>query len=942
MVKAILIFLEDYMPNSCISVRKASIHNLKNVDVDIPHASIVTVTGLSGSGKSSLALDTIASEGFRRYVQSLSVYARQFLDRKAKAPLESISGILPAISIVPGNSVTNTRSTVATTTELHDLFRLLFVRAGDIFCACGRKVEKSSSRAVVKQVAENFEGQSVLVLALFGKVGDFVSEESFSTAMDALRAGGFRRVMAGGSMFVVDRPDSDAGVFEKIKSACGGKDRFFIVVDRRKVDALKLSSLVSSVKLAYKAGKGIIAVCPAGLDGEMEFFCERLVCPDCGKTLCEPVPQDLSFNSPAGACANCKGFGSVFDIDLDRVIPDWGKSVNEGAIAAWKGKASARMLSRLKKASAEHGIDLDLPLDELEQEKLDIILHGCKGYPGVYGFFKMLEGKLYKMHVRVFLSRYRKYVDCPECAGTRLGAKASRIKLGGLAIYELCRMDIKNAGAFIAQLKLGTEKQRIARVVLRQVKNRIKALCDMGIGYLTLDRLTRTLSGGEAQRINLAAAVSGELVDTLFVLDEPTLGLHPSDRPKLIGLLAQLKEKSNTVIVIDHDRGVIENSDYVLEMGPGAGVNGGQVVFWGTPAQVLKDKKSVTGKYLRGQSRLKRPSGAESKKQGTLRIKGARQHNLDNIDVDIPLGRFVCVTGVSGAGKSSLAFDVLHQGICRVKGQPFDKVGDFDSIQGHEQLAGAVFVDQTPLSRSQRSNPGTYLKIFDDIRNIMGRLPQAKNFGFSPSSFSFNVAGGRCPECEGLGFLSVQMQFMADVVYTCPVCGGARYKKDILRVKYKNMNISDILNATVADLMLVFCDYPKLVAKLDVLSRAGLDYISLGQSSSTMSSGELQRLKLASNMMNKTRDTLFVFDEPSSGLHFDDITKLLGCFGELISAGNTVVAIEHNLDIIELCDYVIDLGPGCGVDGGKVVVAGSVEDVKNCPESLTGKALCRM
>ncbi len=924
---------------SCIRVRGARIHNLRNVDADLPHRKLGVVTGVSGSGKSSLLLDTLYAEGHRRYVQSLSVFARQFLERKPKPPFDSISGLLPAVAITPVNPVTNSRSTVGTATELTDLFRLLYARVGDRFCECGRPVRADTPQSIYEDWAERFPGRTVLVGFSFGRAQDLETGAAFSQALDALRAAGFRRLCLKDGMGSFDRPGQDGELYDRIRREGPWPTR--VVVDRLPVEPGRRASLLSSIKTALAAGGGLLSVWLEGEAGEPQVYTERIECPVCRRVYRPVTAQELSFNSPVGACEHCKGFGRSIEIDLDRVIPDPGKSLREGVIAPWTTPSARHWMSRLRKVAAERGIDLARPYRDLTEDQRALVLNGCRGYPGVYGFFRRLEKKIYRLHVRVFLSRYRKYVPCGRCNGTRLQPHALGVRVGGLSIDRMCALSVARAHAFFRELKFSPARQRVAAVIVREIDRRLASLLRMGLGYLDLDRLTRTLSAGEAQRIHLSCAVGGDLVDTLLVLDEPTVGLHPVDTERLMDLLVSLGRRGNTLLVIEHDPQVMRRADYILEMGPGAGEHGGRVIFCGPLPELLKKPAGIspTADYLNGPVVSRRASLRDPGKGPVLEVRGARQHNLRGVTARIPLGRLVCITGVSGAGKTTLAESVLYRGLRRLKGFPEPDCGAFDSMAGLEHVDEAVWVDASPIGKSVRSNAGTYLKIFDEIRTQFARLPQSRQHGLTAAHFSFNVPGGRCEDCEGLGFQTVSMQFLADVTYTCPVCNGARYHRDVLRVRFEGRTISEILDTPVSALMVSWGRFPRVARRLDALCRVGLGYLRLGQSSSTLSSGELQRLKLASFLLEERSRCLYLFDEPSAGLHGADVGTLLKAFGDLVAGGNTVVVVEHNLDIIGAADAIIDLGPGGGPEGGNVVAQGTCEEVAACPDSLTGRAL---
>ncbi|MDH4069190.1 MAG: excinuclease ABC subunit UvrA [Ignavibacteria bacterium] len=917
-----------------LSIRGARVHNLKNVSLEIPRNQLVVMTGLSGSGKSSLAFDTIYAEGQRRYVESLSAYARQFLERMEKPDLDSMEGIGPAMAIEQKTNTRNPRSTVATSTEIYDYLRLLYARIGSTICrGCGKTVIHDSAESVVSFLhdlsvkAGKSGGEEDLKVHIAFPV-PVTGEGGFDEGVAFVKKEGFFRLLYDRELI-----DINAGGIPDGMSF----DNTFVLVDRLRFQPSDQNPrLIDSLETAFSAGSGW-AVVLAGEDNPPFRFNRQFACAECRITYPEPEPRLFSFNSPVGACPDCQGFGRAIGIDLDLVIPDRSKTLRQGVVQPWKTPKFSVVQEKLVAAAEKRGIRLDVPYGELKQEEVDFVLEGSGTFEGVYKFFKRIERKSYKIYYRVLLSRYRGYTQCGLCKGSRLRAEALDIRVGGRRISDVVAMTVTEALQFVTDLKLTAHDREVAKRILDELRRRLKYLDDVGIGYLTLERLSNTLSGGESQRINLATSLGSSLVGAFYVLDEPSIGLHPRDNEKLIGILKALRDIGNTVLVVEHDRDIIRAADYLVDLGPGAGEHGGEIVFAGTPDQLLLSRESLTGAYLSGEAEIPVPAERRNADGKALSIRNASVHNLKRVDVTIPLGVMVCVTGVSGSGKSTLVFDVLHR---RLKGEA---VAGTEAVTGADSVAAVESVDQSPIGRTPRSNPATYIGVFDLIRTLFSRTPASRIHGFKPGHFSFNVPGGRCEACEGDGVIKVEMQFMADLYLTCDSCKGSRYQKEVLDVQWNGASISDILGMPVAEAIGFFgskAEGRRIALKLKVLDDVGLGYIRLGQSATSLSGGEAQRVKLAAHLGSSgSGATLFLFDEPTTGLHFDDIRKLLRCFNSLIDRGNSVVIIEHNLDVIKCADHVIDLGPEAGEGGGTVVAEGTPEEVALNRKSLTGKYL---
>jgi excinuclease ABC subunit A len=944
-------------------VKGARTHNLKNIDVSLPHGKLIIITGVSGSGKSSLAFDTIYAEGQRRYVESLSAYARQFLERMEKPDVDRIEGICPAIAIRQKNSVRNPRSTVGTTTEIHDYMRLLFARVGRTSCRqCGQEVIRETAEVVARRLGELagvrlLIGFEIPVLAdaqrgfdsSIADEGDALDDgdaaavaikpfDPVTEAIDTLRRRGFGRLLQ----------DGRAVPFEEVDSAVlKSRTRLEVVVDRLRIEGDLRSRLTDSIETSYREGGGAAFAVNAD-NGERLDFSERFECRTCGITYETPQPRLFSFNNPFGACPTCHGFGNVIELDMGLVVPDPSKAINEGAIEPWSKPHYRAQLAELKRAARKAHVRLDVPWAELTDEERRFVIDGDPstssgpggGYEGVRGFFRWLERKKYKVHIRVFLSRYRGYLACPDCDGARLRREARDVRVGGRTIDAVAALTVRQAQQFFAELTLSEKETAVSDKVLREIQRRLSFLSDVGLDYLTLDRLSSTLSGGESQRINLATSLGSALVGTLYVLDEPSIGLHSRDNQRLIDILRKLRQQGNTVLVVEHDEDMIRVADHVVDIGLGAGEQGGRVVYSGDLPGLLQETRSLTAKYLRHELAIPVPTPRRRGLAQKIRLRGATEHNLKDVDIAIPLNTLTCVTGVSGSGKSTLVHDVLYAAIKRAKGDWDRRVGSFRGLDGLEYISDVVLVDQTPIGRTPRSNPVTYLKAFDPIREIFSLTRDAKSRGLSASHFSFNVPGGRCEACQGEGEVRVEMQFLADVFVPCEQCDGMRFKPQVLDVRYRGKNIHQVLAMTVREALAFFGTSPKVLRRLQVLDEIGLGYLRLGQPATTLSGGEAQRIKIAAHLASFAGDRLlYILDEPTTGLHFDDIAKLLTAFRKLVEAGHTLLVIEHNLDVVKTADFVIDLGPEGGDGGGEVIATGTPEQVAQVEASHTGRAL---
>jgi excinuclease ABC subunit A len=975
------------MSTESIVVRGARVHNLKNIDFEIAHNTLTVVTGVSGSGKSSLAFDTIYAEGQRRYVESLSAYARQFLERIEKPDADTIDGIAPAVAIRQKNTTRNPRSTVATATEIYDYLRLLFARVGRTYCAnCGGEVKKDTvdevadailaldpetrlqvlfpvqRSAPVAQASEN-EGSRPGKKKKAASGDKEQLTEALKTRLFDLRKAGFNRLYQAGQVFEFSTPESllDINFGQPV----------FMLVDRLTVTPEARSRIVDAVETAYRESGEVIFEFPAA-DSQAEAadrsvrptlrFSQRFECKNCNIRYEEPEPRLFSFNNPYGACPRCQGFGNTIDFDLDLVIPDKTKTLGEGAIEPWTKPKYRPLFTDLKRYAKQAGIPLDVPWVELDPEQQRLVLDGEGRFLGVRGFFNHLERKKYKLHVRVFLSRYRGYSLCSACSGSRLRLEARQVKIGSRNICEICALTVEDAARFFDEVELSAEQSDIADKLLQELRERLRFLNDVGLEYLTLNRLSSTLSGGEAQRIQLATSLGSRLVGTLYVLDEPSIGLHPRDTHRLIKILHDLRNLGNTILVVEHDPDIMRAADRILDLGPGAGENGGKMVAAGTYEEIRRNPASLTGRYLSEDLRIQPPASRRKPGSQQIKIRGARANNLKGLDINIPLGMLVAITGVSGSGKSTLLHQVLFQALAQAKKQQGNGSAPlsatWDAIEGGQYIDEVVLVDQSPIGRTPRSNPVTYIKAFDAIRDLFSSLPESKKRSFSAGHFSFNIPGGRCETCQGDGTVTVEMQFLADVELICEECKGTRYKPQVLEVRYRGKNIHEVLNLTVREALKFFAEAHKVTEKLRTLEEVGLGYLRLGQSATTLSGGEAQRMKLAAHLQPTAREAgrgraaddaarrkrrlLYIFDEPTTGLHFDDVSKLLAAFRRLIEAGGSIVVIEHNLEVIKTADWVIDLGPEGGNRGGKVVGVGPPEAIAKLPGSYTGKYLARV
>jgi len=970
------------MSTESIVVRGARVHNLKNIDFEIPHNQLTVVTGVSGSGKSSLAFDTIYAEGQRRYVESLSAYARQFLERIEKPDADVIDGIAPAVAIRQKNTTRNPRSTVATATEIYDYLRLLYARIGRTFCInCGQQVRKDTVDEVADRILALGEGARVQVLFPLqpppkplepGKVkvrrpAKSAKKKTAKPAEDALlkerlfelRKRGFNRLYQNGQVFEFSTPESllDVNFAEPV----------YLLIDRIAVAPDARARIVDAVEQGYReAGEVIFEIAPprgdetAPRDDESPQrlrFSQRFECKNCGIKYEEPEPRLFSFNNPYGACPKCQGFGNTIDIDLNLVIPNKSLTLAEGAIEPWTKPKYKPFATEMRRYARGKGIPLDVPWADLKAEQQSWVIQGDDKFWGVRGFFEYLERKKYKLHVRVFISRYRGYAVCSGCRGLRLRTEARQVKVGGKDICQVSSLTVEQAARFFNELQLTREEADIADKLLVEVRDRLRFLNDVGLEYLTLDRLASTLSGGEAQRIQLATSLGSRLVGTLYVLDEPSIGLHSRDTARLIKILHDLRDLGNTILVVEHDAEIMRAADHLLDLGPGAGENGGRLIASGNYDEIVQNPASLTGRYLTGELHIQTPHVHRNGTGRKIWVFGAGAHNLKKIDVTIPLGMLVAITGVSGSGKSTLVHDVLYNALAAGKGQVTGGPrAEVDFIEGAEWIDEVVLVDQSPIGRTPRSNPVTYIKAFDAIRELFASLPESKKRGHTAGHYSFNIPGGRCETCQGDGTVTVEMQFLADVELICEECKGTRYKPEVLEVRYHGKNIHEVLDLTVKEALRFFSGVPKIVEKLRVLEEVGLGYLRLGQSATTLSGGEAQRMKLAAHLQPRLRDLgrsrkerdqrfprmLYIFDEPTTGLHFDDVSKLLAAFRRLIEAGGSIVVIEHNLDVIKTADWIIDLGPEGGARGGQVVAVGPPEKIAEVAESYTGQWLSRL
>jgi excinuclease ABC subunit A len=932
--------------DNAIYIKGARVNNLKNIDLEIPRDKLIVVTGLSGSGKSSLAFDTLYAEGQRRYVESLSSYARQFLGRMSKPECDYIKGIPPAIALEQKVSTRNPRSTVGTSTEIYEYLRLLFARIGKTYSPIsGQLVKRHTTEDVVQCMLSYPEGTRFTLLAPL----HLSTDRTLAEQTDIYMKQGFSRMEVNGEMM---RMEDALLLFSDAKCAGleadlrAGRKQMYLIIDRLSVqnDKDTIARVVDSAETAFFEGRGEMCLrfYPAEI---MHHFSERFEAD--GMVFEEPSDNLFAFNSPVGACPTCEGFGMTVGIDEHLVIPDSSLSVYDGAVMCWRGEKMGEWRKEFCLRAEHWDFPIFKPYFELTKEEKDLLWHGNKAKAGskeicIDAFFKMVNENLYKIQYRVMLSRYRGKTVCPTCHGQRLRKEATYVKVGGKAITELVELSVKDLRTFFQKLELSDHDRAIGERLLTEIRNRLNFLYEVGLGYLTLNRLSNSLSGGESQRINLATSIGSSLVGSLYILDEPSIGLHSRDTEQLIRVLRELQGLGNTVLVVEHDEEIIRAADYIIDIGPEAGRMGGQVVYKGDMKDLKPGSSSHTVQYLLGEDSIEMPSGRRPW-NNAIYVKGARANNLKGIDVTFPLNVMTVVTGVSGSGKSTLVRDILYRGLLRSKDMVTDRPGEFLEIKGDLNLiAGVEFVDQNPIGKSTRSNPVTYVKAYDEIRKLFAAQPLAQQMGYTAAYFSFNTDGGRCEECKGEGTITVEMQFMADLVLECESCHGLRFKKELLEVTFKEKNINDVLNMTVNQAIEFFEEnqQPKIVKRLLPLQEVGLGYIKLGQSSSTLSGGENQRVKLAYYIgLEKTEPTLFIFDEPTTGLHFHDIKRLLAAFDALIKRGHSIVIIEHNIDVIKCADYVIDLGPEGGNEGGRLVVAGTPEEVAACTGSYTGKFL---
>jgi excinuclease ABC subunit A len=912
-----------------IVIKGARQHNLKNIDLEIPRNKLIVFTGVSGSGKSSLVFDTIYAEGQRRYVESLSSYARQFLERINKPDVDFIYGICPAVAIEQKTGARNTRSTVGTTTEIYDYLRLLYARIGKTYCInCGNVVKKDTVGTVSEWLeTRDEEKRFYLGFPIHLHEGRTIKEE-----FDLLKKRGLFRLFLNNTLIDLN---------EKY-SLPKKKENIHVILDRFKIRKGKMrESLSESIETAFKEGEGRISIIDPEAN-EVKQFNKFYEC--CGIRYEEPEPRFFSFNNPFGACPVCQGFGRTIGIDMNLVIPDPNLTILDGAIAPWRTVKYSKYLRELVRTARDHNIPVDVPFKQLPAEQVNLIRTGYNGFSGIEGFFEELERKTYKMHIRILLSRYRGYTTCSACKGSRLRRETYQVKIEGKAIQDIISLSIEKILGFFKSVLLSDYDFAVGDRLLKEIIKRLTFLNDVGLGYLTLDRMSSTLSGGETQRINLATALGSSLIGTLYVLDEPSIGLHPRDNGRLIKILKSLRDIGNTVLVVEHDPEMMREADVLVDMGPRAGDKGGEIIAFGNYDEVIKNENSLTAKYLSGKLEIPLPKKRNVDETKTIVILGAKENNLKNINVEFPLNKFVVVTGVSGSGKSTLVHDCLYGGIVKIMGSNPPKLGKFDEITGIRNINNVEIVDQSPIGKSPRSNPISYVKAFEHIRELFASTRQAKARGYKPGYFSFNVPGGRCETCEGEGYVKVEMQFLADIYLACEDCKGTRFKKEIREITFKGKNLVEVLEMSVDEALEFFTGVRKVENYLSVLSEVGLGYIKLGQPSNTLSGGEAQRVKLAAHLsvQKQNQHTLFIFDEPTTGLHYDDISKLLNCFYILLKNNNSIVIIEHNLEIIKCADYIIDLGPEAGEKGGEVVVAGTPEEIMKIDRSYTGQFLKRV
>jgi excinuclease ABC subunit A len=909
-----------------IEIINARSHNLKSIDCKIPRGKMTVITGVSGSGKSSLAFDTLFAEGQRRYIESLSTYARQFLEKMDRPDVEAIHGIPPAIAIEQRNTIKNARSTVGTASEIYDYLRLLFAKIGEVYCPdCNLRVSGDTVEGVLEQVLERHRGKRTLILSSV----PLQKGEDLELKAKELVKNGYYRVWEDGQ--IVDLTGVQVSRFQ-------GQPSLSLVIDRLVPEDKNRARLSEAIQRGFQLGNGKIETRTE--NGESMTFNQSFSCNRCGRNFSEPEPLLFSFNSPIGACSICQGFGRIIGIDWKKVIPDARKTIEQKPFAPWNTPAYTELYDHVKEACRKFRIPTRKPFEDLSADQREILLNGKGEFIGLKGFFNWMEEKRYKVHYRVFLSKYRAYTACPTCHNTRLKAEALYVRVAGRHIAEICNMSVADMQPLFKNLPIKDFQKKVGERLLKEMNDRIGFMMDAGLGYVTLSRQTRTLSNGEYQRITLARALGSALTETLYVLDEPSIGLHARDTNRLIRILHQLKQKGNTVVVVEHDLDMIREADHIIDLGPGAGSRGGQIVYQGGLEALLKNDESITSRYLR--------NGAPSlskwprrKPAGWIGIHNARAHNLKGIDVKIPLGLLVCITGVSGAGKTTLVHNILYAGV-KGNGDAGIEKGTFDLIEGLDQVDDILLIDQSPIGKSLRSNSVTYVKAFSEIRDLFSQTREARRNGLKPRHFSFNTEGGRCEACQGAGLQTLDMQFMEDVIITCEVCEGKRFRSEVLSITYHNKNISEVLNMTVDEALLFFQGRNRIVSKLQVLKDVGLGYLALGQSTNTLSGGESQRLKLAQHIGQGSRGkNLFIFDEPTTGLHMADVEVLLNTFQKLLVQGHSLIVIEHNLDLVRHADYVIDLGPEGGDEGGRIVAQGNLETIMRSPRSYTAQFLIK-
>lgn len=935
----------SFMEEKKLIIRGAREHNLKNINVEIPRDRLVIITGLSGSGKSSLAFDTIYAEGQRRYVESLSAYARQFLEQMDKPDVDSIEGLSPAISIEQKSTSKNPRSTVGTVTEIYDYLRVLFARAGRPYCyKCGKEITAQTVQQMVDSMMALAEGTKLQMLApiIRGRKGEYKKE------LAQVRKDGFVRVRIDGKIY-------DLSEAENVKLDKNKKHTIEVIVDRIIIKAGIETRLADSIETALKMADGIVI---ASTDKGDTLYSEKLACIDCGVSYPEVAPRTFSFNSPYGACTECSGIGSLIEVDEDLVAPNKNLSLREGAIKPWERRSSVYYYQMLESLAKHYGFDLRAPFKDLSSQHQKVILYGSgdeeikfsydndgkreyyyKSFEGVVENLKRRYKETDSNYIREEIAEYMGMHPCPSCKGARLKPETLAIKINEKSIIDATRLSIKEALGFFSNLKLTEKESIIAHRILKEIKERLGFMVNVGLDYLTLDRAAATLSGGEGQRIRLATQIGSSLVGVLYILDEPSIGLHQRDNVRLLNTLRRLRDLGNTVLVVEHDEETIRSADHVIDMGPGAGIEGGEIIAEGTPEEIMENENSLTGKYLSGKFVIPTPAQRRAPK-GYITIVNARENNLKNIDVKIPLGIFTCITGVSGSGKSTLILEILYKNLAQRLYNSRERAGLCKEIKGLSAIDKVINIDQSPIGRTPRSNPATYSGLFTFIRDLFSQLPESRMRGYKPGRYSFNVKGGRCEACQGDGLIKIEMHFLPDVYVTCEVCKGKRYNRETLDIRYKGKNISDILDMPVSQAMEFFENIPHVKTKLETLNDVGLGYIKLGQSATTLSGGEAQRVKLSKELSKRaTGRTLYILDEPTTGLHFADIQRLLDVLKRLVEIGNTVVVIEHNMDVIKTADHIIDLGPEGGDAGGELIAEGTPEEIIRLEHSYTGQYL---